>query len=330
MATLMSLTADSIGRRFAKYTFLFTFCCATKLIKMLRLVKRALVGNVTPIKIIVKPHDNTPTIKGFSMIKRRWQSTRGNGTTTMHFEGKKKVTPLGWFLLLVPASAFGLGCWQVKRKAWKEQLIKNLEELTKMSPVPLPTDFSELSAMEYRLVTVRGKFLHNKELLMGPRSFIRPDGSETAGGLFSQRDAGNGYLVITPFQLADRDEIILINRGWVSRKQVKPETRIAGQISGEVELTGVVRMAENRPQFSPDHKGGVFLYRDLPKMCALTGAAPIMLDATYESSVPGGPVGGQTRVTLRNEHLSYLLTWFSLSAITSYLWYRQIFKRIPY
>lgn len=65
-------------------------------------------------------------------------------------------------------------------------------------------------------------------------------------------------------------------------------------------------------------------------MCALTGASPIMLDATYESSVPSGPIGGQTRVTLRNEHLSYLLTWFSLSAITSYLWYRQILKRIPF
>lgn len=59
--------------------------------------------------------------------------------------------------------------------------------------------------MEYRLVTVRGKFMHDKEMLMGPRSFIRADGGETAGGLFSQRDAGNGYLVITPFKLADRE-----------------------------------------------------------------------------------------------------------------------------
>lgn len=56
-------------------------------------------------------------------------------------------------------------------------------------------------------------------------------------------------------------EVILINRGWVSRKQVKPETRSSGQIETEVELTGVVRMGESRPQFSPDHKGGIFLYR---------------------------------------------------------------------
>lgn len=40
---------------------------------------------------------------------------------------------------------------------------------------------------------------------MGPRSLIRPDGGETQGGLFSQRDSGNGYLIVTPFQLADRE-----------------------------------------------------------------------------------------------------------------------------
>lgn len=68
---------------------------------------------------------------------------------------------------------------------------------------------------------------------------------------------------------------------------------------------------------------------DIPQMCILTGAQPYWLDAARDSTVPGGPVGGQTRVTLRNDHLSYLVTWFSLSAVTSFLWYRQIYKRIP-
>jgi cytochrome oxidase assembly protein ShyY1 len=27
------------------------------------------------------------------------------------------------------------------------------------------------------------------------------------------------------------------------------------------------------------------------------------------TSVPGGPIGGQTNVQLRNEHLSYIATW---------------------
>ncbi|EDV96159.1 SURF1-like protein [Drosophila grimshawi] len=246
---------------------------------------------------------------------------------------KEKITALGWFLLLIPATTFGLGVWQVKRKIWKEQLIKDLAEQLHMAPTELPDDLSHLSHMEYRLVKLRGRFLHDKEMLMGPRSLIRPDGVETQGGLFSQRDTGNGFLVVTPFQLSDRDDIVLVNRGWISRKHMDKETRAMGQSPKEVELTAVVRKGESRPQFTPDHKEGkVYLYRDLPKMCASSGAAAVFLDAVYDPKAvaDNSPVGGQTRVTLRNDHMSYLVTWFSLSAATSFLWYRQIVKRIPF
>lgn len=68
---------------------------------------------------------------------------------------------------------------------------------------------------------------------------------------------------------------------------------------------------------------------DIPHISRLTGALPYWLDADAASTVAGGPIGGQTRVTLRNDHLSYLVTWYSLSAVTAYLWYRQIYKGIP-
>lgn len=71
----------------------------------------------------------------------------------------------------------------------------------------------------------------------------------------------------------------------------------------------------------------LFLIRDLETMCAITGASPIFLDAGIETDVEAGPIGGQTRVTLRNEHLSYIFTWFSLSAATSYMWYKLVVKR---
>ena len=37
------------------------------------------------------------------------------------------------------------------------------------------------------------------------------------------------------------------------------------------------------------------------------------LPSTAETSTPGGPLGGQTRVTLRNEHMSYIITWWVAS-----------------
>lgn len=62
-------------------------------------------------------------------------------------------------------------------------------------------------------------------------------------------------------------------------------------------------------------------------MCSLTGSDPYFIDARFESTIPGGPIGGQTRATMRNDHLSYLITWFSLSAFSSLIWYTKVIKK---
>lgn len=227
----------------------------------------------------------------------------------------------------IPVTTFGLGCWQLQRKTWKEGLIAQMESKLHLSPQPLPEDLSHLEAMEYQTVAVTGHFFHDKEMVLGPRGLIKPNGEESGGGLISQQNT-SGYLIITPFKLDDREETILINRGWVSRQQLKPETRQRGQIEGTVKITGVVRLPEPRPKFTPSHQSEMFLYRDVPRMCSVTGADPIFLDAKEESTFPGGPIGGQTRVTLRNEHLSYVFTWYSLSAFTAFLWWKQILRKV--
>lgn len=93
---------------------------------------------------------------------------------------------------------------------------------------------------------------------------------------------------------------------------------------------GVVRLQENRPTFTPKNQEGSnqWFYRDLEQMAQVTGALPVLLEATNDFDIPHGPIGGQTRLSLRNEHLSYILTWYSLSAATSFLWYKQFLSRV--
>ena len=77
---------------------------------------------------------------------------------------------------------------------------------------------------------------------------METEGSE-GGGIFSRGD-NVGWNVITPFKLSDRpDQTILVNRGWVPKKKLKPETRAEAQVEGEHVLTGVVRTSEARSQF---------------------------------------------------------------------------------
>ncbi|XP_022255788.1 surfeit locus protein 1-like, partial [Limulus polyphemus] len=103
------------------------------------------------------------------------------------------------------------------------------------------------------------------------------------------------------------------------------------QVEGEVEIVGIVRNSEKRAPFGAknDPNSRFYHYRDVDNMARFCGTAPVFLDATDESSVPGGPIGGQTKVSLRNEHFSYILTWYSLSALTSFMWYRRFVRGLP-
>lgn len=49
-------------------------------------------------------------------------------------------------------------------------------------------------------------------------------------------------------------ETILVNRGWIPAKQKDPKTRKSGQIEGIVDVVGIVRLHENRPNFMPANK----------------------------------------------------------------------------
>lgn len=64
-------------------------------------------------------------------------------------------------------------------------------------------------------------------------------------------------------------------------------------------------------------------YLDIQTMASVCGTLPIMIDSDVASSVKGGPIGGQTRVTLRNEHLQYIITWYDASNIFQNLKYRR-------
>lgn len=63
------------------------------------------------------------------------------------------------------------------------------------------SSIADLDDMEYQNVRVRGHFLHDRELIMGPRSLIQKSGNEAKGGLITRQDTSIGFLVITPFQV---------------------------------------------------------------------------------------------------------------------------------
>ncbi|XP_034048127.1 surfeit locus protein 1 [Thalassophryne amazonica] len=268
-----------------------------------------------------------PKLTLFNHVNGRLVNVGRQSSSTAAGAEKGEESVLKWVLLLIPVTAFGLGTWQVNRRKWKLQLIDDLKRLTTSTPIPLPPDPLEVNNLEYRQVRVRGRYDHSKELYVMPRSIVNPEKeAREAGRLMSSGDTGAN--VITPFHCTNLGVTILVNRGYVPRQKIRPETRMKGQVEGEVEVVGVIRLTETRKPFVPNNnvEKNHWHYRDLEAMARVTGAEPIFIDADFASTIPGGPVGGQTRVTLRNEHMQYIITWYGLCAATSYLWYKKFIK----
>lgn len=255
------------------------------------------------------------------------------------YEDKSKSFDFGkWFLFLVPCTTFALGTWQWQRKNWKRGLIHDLNTKTTAEPIPFPENLSDLDDLEYRTILLEGTFDHSKEIYVGPRSLnVEKEVLVTStklpdtggGGVFSGKNPNLGYHVITPFKLADRDVVVLINRGYVPRNAKDPQSRSAGQVEGTIKQVGVLRKSEKKPMFgiSNDIIRNNWYFKDVAEMASFANSDAILFDATKSSTVPHGPVGGQTRIDLRDEHVSYMITWYGLSICTLIMWVKQYIKK---
>ena len=195
-----------------------------------------------------------------------------------------------------------LTIWQVNRYNWKVDLTDRINDQLAAAPVGLPATGVDPEEWQYRRVSLTGTFDHDKEL-----------------HLFSHTGGGRaGFQIITPFMRSAEGDAILVNRGWVPEGNKEQQTRSEGQIGGEVMVTGIARKPWGKSwSFMPESNSqdNVWLYGELTEMADHLGmmVAPIFVELDA-SEVPGGlPIGGQTRVSLPNNHIQYAFTWLGLA-----------------
>jgi surfeit locus 1 family protein len=206
---------------------------------------------------------------------------------------------------VVCALLIALGCWQLHRLAWKEEILSRIEARTKAPPQSLPpiSTWKGLSPADYdyRRVALDGTFDHAHEAYV-----------------FHGSEEGPGYLVLTPLRLTTGGTV-LVNRGFVPEALREPANRQAGAPRGLVHVVGLMRPPEGRNLFTPadEPAKAQWFTRDPAAIAAAEGlerAAPFTIDADA-SAIPGGlPQGGETVLDVPNNHLSYALTWFGLAA----------------
>ncbi len=207
-----------------------------------------------------------------------------------------------------------LGNWQLRRLAWKEDLIAAATERPKQAvrDLPSPSAWAGLDPTGndgYRPFRLSGRFLNDKEA----RVFTSiPDPRGPYGG--------PGYWVVTPFALSDGGTV-LVNRGFAPVDKSLPSERGETLSDEPVVVTGLMRPDESRNYFTPGDRPdeNMFFARNVAALAAakqLSGpVAPFTIDLIASETPPGGlPQSGETRMAFTNNHLQYALTWYGLAA----------------
>lgn len=217
----------------------------------------------------------------------------------------RRFKPTFWATFFtVPAVLFmlGLSWWQIERLQWKTALIAQFEERVNQPAVLPPDRIDDVEEWRYRRVRLVGTYLHDKEVLITGKPF----------------EGNPGFHLITPMRLAD-GRTVLVNRGWIALKAKGPEDTSSMHVEGLQTLEGLIREDGLRGSFVPDNEPAkeVWLYVDTAEIAAYRGLGPLLpyyVDRLREPGQNKTPIGATTKISVRNEHLSYAATWALLAA----------------
>ncbi len=217
------------------------------------------------------------------------------------------------FTLAALAVLISLGNWQLRRLAWKEDLIARVTERPGAEPLDLrwmplgfASDESFFQANEYRPALIVGDYEPAGEVL------VFTSLSE-ARGPFS----GPGYWVFTPLVTPQEKNTVYVNRGFVPEERKRD---YAPPPADRVTVRGLIRSPERGSWLTPEPNlaDRIFFARDPGRIAAamrLGRAEDFFIDLDATGTPPVGlPQAGETRMTFANNHLGYAVTWYGLAA----------------
>jgi surfeit locus 1 family protein len=195
-----------------------------------------------------------------------------------------------------------LGTWQLYRLQWKQDVINQISEGLKSTPIKYSQDIRK----NYQKVTLVGEYDFKSQIY-----------------LYSLNDKGQpGFDVVTPFETTKKENV-LVNRGWI-KKELKNHSDI-NILSNNV--TGMLRQANRKNFFTPDNdiNKNIWFSVNLEDVQKITGKKFNEFIVYLDDKNINAPKPKKITVDLPNNHLKYALTWYSISI--SILFYYLYFRK---
>jgi surfeit locus 1 family protein len=243
-----------------------------------------------------------------------------NGTAPPRYLG------FGLFTLAMLGIFIGLGVWQLERRVEKHVLIAALTERLASEPVPLPppSEWNKLAPGrdEFRRVRFTATYTG------GPDAMVFSSGSAVREDV-----SGPGTWAFMPARLPG-GRIVVINAGFVQntmQDRTVQDRAVAPLVTGKpAELTGYIRFPRKAGMLTPAASAAKRLWftRDQLDMSRLLGwgeVAPFYVDLEQPAPANGIPSPGPLQVHLKDDHMQYAITWFTLAGavlIAFFVWLR--------
>jgi cytochrome oxidase assembly protein ShyY1 len=231
---------------------------------------------------------------------------------------RRGIAGFGVFTLLMVALFVGLGVWQLQRRVEKHALIAALTERLAADPRSLPSA-SQWSALtpaqdEFRRVSFTATYAP------GPDAMVYSSGSAVRDDI-----SGPGTWAFLPARLPD-GETVVVNAGFVQntmQDRLQQDRAVTRLITNDpVMLTGYIRFPEAAGMLTPPENLAKRLWftRDHLAMARTLGwgeadkpVAPFYIDLEQPVPANGIPKPGPLDVHLKDDHMQYAITWFTLA-----------------
>lgn len=204
-------------------------------------------------------------------------------------------------ILLLLYVLVALGFWQLGRAEQKRQIVEQVNFANRQPPISI-YEPDQLIYQAHKKVLLTGKYLGDKQFIYD---------NQTANGVA-------GYYVLTPFQIKNSPEIVLVNRGFIAwgNKRTIADISLGKQlrtIQAKVDIP--IKRFELKPSKLGSHFPLVIQSLDLPLMAMVLKTPLIPVIMQLDSAQTDGylrqwrPFYGISA----DKHTAYAVQWFAMA-----------------
>ena len=226
----------------------------------------------------------------------------------LNIAGQKFETISFFVVSLCVVSLICIGNWQLKRLKEKENFITTIDLNIKNPPVKITKAQTTLDL--YSKIELTGHFLDGQNVFLYGRRSAYPE--------------KDGYYFLSPFKDSLGD-IYLVSRAWIPQSAKKNASSFSSK--NEETIVGFVMKGEEKRFFIPanDTKNNVWFTLDLQEASQKLGITKndFYLMQIGSLNLPEGalPLTSTYLNVIRNDHLEYAITWYSLAAFLCIIYF---------